>query len=98
MPKYEVTKDSYLDQPDARSDTGVAPKYFKVGAKVNYDGWPGSSLEPIDAEAKRRAAIVTQYHDDGKKLPDTVADHDKAARAAKHTPKAKAPEASPAAA
>lgn len=84
MPKYEVIKDSYLDQPDKRSETGYAPRYIKAGAKISYDGWPGAGLEPLDAEAKRRCAIVAEHRKNGIKLPDTVADYDKAqAKAAK---------------
>lgn len=90
MPKYEVLKDSYLDLPDERSETGKAPRYVKPGTKISYDGWPGASLEPLDAEAKRRAEIVAQYRKDGKKLPASVADHDKAvAEAAKAAKPAK---------
>lgn len=53
MPKYEVTADSWLDQPDARSDTGFAPKYIKKGERVSYDGIPGTSLKPLDAAAHK---------------------------------------------
>jgi hypothetical protein len=86
MPKYELLKPAYLDQPDARSDSGVAPKLFKAGAKVNYDGWPGAGMIPLDAEAKRRVEIVDENRGKGH-LPKTVAEYDKAhAKVAKATP------------
>lgn len=89
MPKYEVIKDSYIDQPDPQDKRGVSPRIVRKGQQVSFLGWPGTSLEPIDAEAKRRAGIVEEYRKLGKKLPATVEDYDKeqaaAAKAAKAT-------------
>jgi hypothetical protein len=79
MPKYDLTKTMYLNQPDPRSDSGFAPKRFRAGAtKVSYDGWPGAGMIPLDAEAKRRVEIVEENRGTGVKLPATVADYDKA--------------------
>lgn len=82
MPKYEVLKDCYLDQPDSRSETGTAPKYFKggLGTKISYEGWPNASLEPVDAEAERRAKAVAEHRSAGLKLPATVDEYDKQAK------------------
>lgn len=89
-PKYEVVKVCYLEQPDARSDTGFAPKLLRPGEKaptiIRYDGWPNAALEPRDDEAKRRVAIVAEYHSNGRKLPATVAEHDAAAKAERRKP------------
>lgn len=86
-PKYEVRKNTWLDQPDERSDTGFAPRLLRANEKkptiVRYDGWPNSALEPLDDEGRRRAAIVGEYRKSGQKLPATVAEHDAAVKAAK---------------
>ena len=75
MAKYEVLKDSYLDQPDDRSDTGVAPRYVKAGATVVYDGIPGTSLKPLDAAARQ---AVEKAQEAKRKIPITDLDSAKA--------------------
>lgn len=58
MPKYEVVKDAYID------DT-----YYTPGAKIEYDGWPGSNLKPLDAAAEKNAARWAELKELRKKDP-----------------------------
>jgi hypothetical protein len=87
MPRYEVLRTSYIDQPDSRDPRGFAPKLLKPGAKIEWDGWPGTSLKPLDAEAERRCAIMAEHRkrqaELGPKAPPlpplpTTTGHDKA--------------------
>lgn len=83
-PKYRVIATTWLDMPDSRSETGIAPRLMRVDEKkpliIRYDGWPNSALEPQDDEAKRRVEIVAQYRKAARQLPATVEDHDKIER------------------
>ena len=63
MPRYRV-----INSPTYLKSGGHHPDLHQVGAEVEYAGWPGSSLEPLDDTAKR----VKDYfdaHRRNRKLP-----------------------------
>jgi hypothetical protein len=47
MPRYRV-----VNSPTWLK-SGLHPDLHQVGEEVDYEGWPGSSLEPLDDVAKR---------------------------------------------
>jgi hypothetical protein len=53
MARYRVTRPTFL-----QASRSCAPQLFEVGAIVEFDGVPGSSLEPLDeaASAAKEAA------------------------------------------
>ncbi len=58
MPRYQLTARTYIN-----SSLG------EPGDIVEYDGWPGSSLEPLDDIAKATKAFYDEARKRGRTLP-----------------------------
>lgn len=53
---------------------GLGGALLPAGAEVDYAGWPGSTLEPLDDEASEIKAYYDEAREAGRSLPKAPAD------------------------
>lgn len=71
--------------------TSIGGALQTAGAEVDYAGWPGSTLEPVDDEAREVKAHYDAARADGRNLPKTPADWRAAQAAAEAAAAARKP-------
>lgn len=54
--------------------TCIGGSLCTAGAEVDYAGWPGSTLEPLDDEAREVKAYYDETREAGRNLPKTPAE------------------------
>lgn len=63
MARYRLTDTTY-----------IGGSLQAAGAEVDYAGWPGSTLDPLDDEARDIKALYGEAREAGRNLPKTPAD------------------------